>query len=62
MWIAVGQAEQGADGFFDRVFQAPFEMPVEPGLSENSPVEVRLRGRDLAGFSDTLWDTVTVIP
>jgi len=37
-------------------------MPVEAGLPENFIVQVRVRGRDLAGFSDTLWDTVTVIP
>ena len=62
MWISVGPLEQGADGFFERDYQAPFRMPVEPGLPATSSVEVRLRGRDLVGYSDTLWDTVTVIP
>lgn len=62
VWITVGGGVQGADGFFERDFQAPFDMPVEAGLPDGTPVEVRLRGRDLAGFSHTLRDTVTVIP
>jgi hypothetical protein len=62
VWITMGSIEQGADGFFERDFQAPFQMPVGEGLLENASVEVRLRGRDLAGFSATVVDTVTVIP
>jgi hypothetical protein len=62
VWIATASGEQGADGLFARVFQAPFRLPVPAGLPVTSVVELRLRGRDLAGFADTLWDTVTVIP
>ena len=61
LWLTVDQMEEGVDGLLERVFEAHFRLPVREGLAPGSVMQVVLRARDLAGFSDTLRRSVGVI-
>jgi hypothetical protein len=61
LWIATDQSEEGVDGLLERVFETRFRLPVRGGLATPGSIEVVVRARDIAGFSDTLRRTVAVI-
>jgi hypothetical protein len=62
LWLRFDQREDGIDGLLDQTLEAQLTMPVRSGHAQGTALELRLRGRDLAGFSDTVWDTVVVMP
>lgn len=62
VWLIVDNALTGLDGSLKEVVETRFRRPISPGLPAGSSVELVLRARDLVGFSDTIWDTVTVTP
>jgi hypothetical protein len=62
VWLKVDGREEGLDGLLRTSFEARLAMTIQSGHSPGTNVELRVRARDLSGFTDTLWDTVTVIP
>ncbi|HXF96742.1 MAG TPA: hypothetical protein VNI61_11645 [Gemmatimonadales bacterium] len=60
LWLTVDENEVGVDGGLREVFESRFRMPIRAGLNPGATLEVVLRGRDLAGFSDTLRRSVGV--
>lgn len=62
VWLTLDGREVGLDGLLRQVFETPFSMAVDPGHPAGAALVLRLRARDLAGFSDTVRTTVTVIP
>jgi hypothetical protein len=62
VWLTVDHDLTGLDGLFREVVETRFRRPISAGLPPGSRVELMLRARDLAGFSHTIWDTVTVTP
>jgi hypothetical protein len=62
LWVTLDQREDGLDALLRESFEAEVVMPVQSGHPVGTHLAVRLRGRDLAGFSDTIVDTVLVMP
>jgi len=62
-WAQLGtDPPLGADGLLDPVLDGPFRLLVPPGLPQTSVLEVKVRARDVAGFSSERDSTVRVGP
>lgn len=62
-WAQLGtEPPVGADGLLDEVLDGPFRLPVPPGLPQATVLQVKVRARDVAGFSSERDTSVRVGP
>lgn len=62
IWLTFEGETFAADGLLREVLDRAFVLAVDPGLSPGLRLAISLRGRDLAGYSHTIADTVRVVP
>lgn len=61
VWLSFGGDTFAADGFLEPFLDRPFALDVAAGRGPGSQLPISLRGRDLAGFSHTVSDSVRVV-
>jgi len=61
VWITVDQSEEAVDGRLEREFETTFRLPVRAGLDAGTPVAILARARDVAGFTDTVRQSLPVV-